>query len=78
MIKDGKDASQLSGEVSVYNHSSYFSLICKHKSWHHEKEYGALVSTKYGNFFPAIPSKIYMGMNYPPKYEKVFWKLLTA
>ena len=78
MIKEGKDASQMPGDVSVYNHLAYLSLTCKHESWRHEKEYRALVPKEYGKFFPAVPSKIYMGMNCPSKYEKVFLEIANS
>ena len=63
MIKEGKDSSQMPGNVSVYNHLSLLSLTCKHASWQHEKEFRALVPTAFGIYFPAIPSKIFIGMN---------------
>ena len=59
----------MSGEVSVYNHLAYLSLTCKHISWRHEKEVRALVPVQYGKFFPAIPSKIYIGMNCSSEHE---------
>ncbi len=70
MVKDGKDSSQMPGEVSVYNHLAYLSLTCKHISWQHEKEIRALVPTQYGKYFPAIPKKIYIGMNCSAEHEK--------
>ena len=63
MAVEGKDSSEMSGEISAYNHMAYLSLTCKHVSWRHEKEFRALVPTEYGMFFPAVPSKIYVGMN---------------
>jgi len=69
MVKKGQDSSQMSGDLSVYNHLAYLSLTCKHFSWEHEKEVRALVPTKFGKFFPAIPSKIYVGMNCSPENE---------
>ena len=70
MIKDGKDSSQIPGNVSVYNHLAYLSLTCKHISWRHEKEVRALVPLQYGEYFPAIPSKIYIGMNCSAEHEQ--------
>lgn len=70
MIKDGKDSSQMPGDVSVYNHLAYLSLTCKHISWKHEKEVRALVPLQYGKFFPAVPSKIYIGMNCSLEHEQ--------
>lgn len=63
MIHDGKDSSQMPGEISAYNHMAYLSLTCKHISWQHEKEFRALVPIEYGQFLFAIPCKIYIGMN---------------
>ena len=71
MVKAGKDSSQMSGDLSVYNHLAYLSLTCKHFSWKHEKEVRALVPTQCGNYFPAIPSKIYVGMNCSLEHEQV-------
>lgn len=71
MVKDGKDSSQMSGEVSVYNHLAYLSLTCKHISWQHEQEVRALVPTQYGVYFPAIPSKIFVGMNCSTEHEEI-------
>lgn len=69
MVKAGKDSSEMPGDVSVYNHLAYLSLTCKHISWRHEKEVRALVPVNFGNFFPAIPSKIYIGMNCSAEHE---------
>ena len=41
----------------------------KHISWQHEKEFRALVPVEYGNFFPIIPRKIYLGMNASKEHE---------
>lgn len=70
MINDGKDSSQMPGDVSVYNHLAYLSLTCKHISWQHEKEVRALVPVQCGEFFPAVPSKIYIGMRCLPEHEQ--------
>lgn len=69
MIKAGKNTLDMLGTVSVYNHLAYLSLTCKHISWQHEKEFRALVPVKYGNFFPIIPRKIYLGMNASKEHE---------
>lgn len=51
------------GELNYFNHLAYLSLICKHKSWAHEKEIRALVPKIYGKYLEIKPSKIYIGMN---------------
>ena len=70
MIKKGLSPIEMPGNVSVYNHLVYLSLTCKHLSWQHEKEFRALVPTTFGNFFPIIPCKIYLGMNISHDNEK--------
>ena len=76
MVKEGKDSSQMSGEMSVYNHLAYLSLTCKHRSWRHENEIRALVPTELGIYFPAIPNKIYMGMNCSDEHKKRFLEIV--
>ena len=70
MVKDGKDSSQMSGELSVHNHLAYLSLTCKHASWKHEKEYRALVPAVMGKYFDLEPQKIYVGMKCSEDHEK--------
>ena len=44
------------------------SLAAKHKSWEHEKEYRIIC---HRDDFPAIPSKIYIGLNCKEEYRKL-------
>lgn len=69
MIQEGKDTSQMPGEVSAYNHLAYLSLTYKHASWKHEKEFRALVPIDCGMHFPLAPYKIYIGMNCSKEHE---------
>ena len=62
--------------MSVYNHLAYLSLTCKHRSWRHENEIRALVPAELGIYFPAIPNKIYMGMNCSDEHEKRFLEIV--
>ena len=43
------------------------SLAAKHKSWEHEREYRIIC---HRDDFPAIPSKIYIGLNCKEEYRK--------
>lgn len=70
MVKEGKDSSQMSGTLSVYNHLAYLSLTCKHASWKHEKEYRALVPAERGIYWDIEPHKIYVGMNCSAEHER--------
>lgn len=65
-----KDISEMPGEISGYNHLAYLSLASKHSSWQHEKEIRALVPLSFGEYFPAIPQKIYIGMFCSKKNKK--------
>ncbi|MFP3153311.1 DUF2971 domain-containing protein [Lachnospiraceae bacterium ZAX-1] len=49
-----------SEEFSLYNHLMFLSMTAKHISWEHEREYRIMSPDRY---FPAIPSKIYIGLN---------------
>lgn len=49
-----------SKEFSLYNHLMFLSMTAKHISWEHEREYRIMSPDRY---FPAIPSKIYIGLN---------------
>lgn len=69
MAIEGKDSSEMSGEMSAYNHMAYLSLTCKHVSWRHEKEFRALVPIEHGEYFSAVPNKIYVGMNCTKEHE---------
>ena len=70
MVKEGKDSSQMPGELSVHNQLAYLSLSCKHASWKHEKEYRALVPALIGKYFDIEPQRIYVGMNCSEDHEK--------
>ena len=70
MVKEGKDSSEMHGELSVYNQLAYLSLTCKHASWKHEHEYRALVPAIQGIYLDVEPHKIYVGMNCSENHEK--------
>lgn len=70
MVKEGKDSTEMPGEVSVHNQLAYLSLAYKHASWRHEKEYRALVPAVMGKYFDLEPHKIYVGMNCSKDHEK--------
>ena len=70
MVKEGKDSSEMPGDVSVHNQLAYLSLAYKHSSWKHEKEYRALVPAAKGIYFDLEPHKIYVGMNCSKEHEK--------
>ena len=70
MVKEGKDSSEMPGEVSVHNQLAYLSLAYKHSSWKHEKEYRALVPAEKGKYFDLEPHRIYVGMNCSEDHEK--------
>lgn len=70
MVREGKDSSEMPGEVSVYNQLAYLSLAYKHSSWKHEKEYRALVPAVKGKYFDLEPHRIYVGMNCAEDHEK--------
>lgn len=70
MVKEGKDSSQMPGEVSVHNQLAYLSLACKHASWKHEKEYRAMVPAGKGKYFDLKPHKIFVGLNCSEEHEK--------
>lgn len=63
MMKYAEDSSHMPGEISAFIHLALLSITCKHISWQHEKEVRALVPATFGIYFPAIPSKIFIGMN---------------
>lgn len=69
MIKNGQSIDEMSGRISMLNHMAYLSLTVKHKSWSHENEYRILSPEGGGNYFSAIPHKVYIGMNCKEVYR---------
>lgn len=67
MIEEGRDYTDTSAEANVYHQMMILSLAAKHKSWEHEKEYRIIC---HRDEFPAIPSKIYIGLNCKTEYRE--------
>lgn len=78
MLSSGMNGLEMSGKLSAYNHLAYLSLTCKHSSWRHENEFRALVPTMFGNYFPAIPRRIFMGKDFIKKYESRLLKIASS
>lgn len=53
---------RLNPESARTNVVIFLTIAAKHKSWSHEKEYRIIASNNHDSF-PAIPSKIYAGMD---------------
>lgn len=68
MKEEGKDYTDTSADANVYLQMMILSLAAKHKSWKHEKEYRIIC---HRDDFPAIPSKIYIGLNCKEEYRKL-------
>lgn len=67
MKQEGKDYTETSADADVYLQMMILSLAAKHKSWEHEKEYRIIC---HRDEFPAIPSKIYIGLNCKEEYKR--------
>ncbi len=67
MKKDGKSYTETSADANVYLQMLVLSLAAKHKSWAHEQEYRIIC---HRDDFPAIPSRIYIGLNCKEEYRE--------
>lgn len=67
MKEEGREYTDTSADANVYLQMLILSLAAKHKSWEHEKEYRIIC---YRDDFPAIPFKIYIGLNCKEEYKK--------
>lgn len=67
MREEGKEPTDTSSEANVYLQMMILSLAAKHKSWEHEKEYRIICHRE---DFPAIPSRIYIGLNCKDEYRE--------
>ena len=68
MREEGKNYTDTSADTDVCLQMMILSLAAKHKSWEHEKEYRIIY---HRDDFPAIPSKIYIGLNCKGEYRKL-------
>lgn len=68
MKEEGKNYTDTSADANLYLQMMILSLAAKHKSWEHEKEYRIIC---HRDDFPAIPSKIYIGLNCKEEYRKL-------
>ncbi|MDO4554417.1 MAG: DUF2971 domain-containing protein [Lachnospiraceae bacterium] len=59
--RSGNLEPNTTGETDLYNQLIFLSMAAKHKSWEHENEYRII--NPFSNEFPAIPSKIFIGVN---------------
>ena len=75
LMEQDKSYKDVSADGNVYAQMVIFSLAAKHKSWAHEKEYRIICNGM--DSFPAIPSKIYIGMNCKEAYQKKLVKIGT-
>lgn len=67
MKEEGREYTDTSADANVYLQMLILSLAAKHKSWEHEREYRIIC---HRDDFPAIPSKIYIGLNCKEEYRK--------
>lgn len=67
MKEEGRDYTDTSADANVYLQMLILSMAAKHKSWKHEKEYRIICHM---DDFPAIPTKIYIGLNCKEEYKK--------
>lgn len=67
MKEEGRDYTDTSADANVYLQMLILSMTAKHKSWKHEKEYRIICHM---DDFPAIPTKIYIGLNCKEEYKK--------
>ena len=67
MKEEGREYTDTSADANVYLQILILSLAAKHKSWEHEREYRIIC---HRDDFPAIPSKIYIGLNCKEEYRK--------
>lgn len=67
MKEKGIEYTDTSADANVYLQMLILSLAAKHKSWEHEREYRIIC---HRDDFPAIPSKIYIGLNCKEEYRK--------
>lgn len=67
MKEQGRNYTDTSADANVYLQMMILSLAAKHKSWEHEKEYRII---SFWDYFPAIPTKIYIGINCKEEHKK--------
>lgn len=67
LIEQGKAPDDISGDLNFYQQLMFLALTAKHKSWEHEKEYRIL--TPFDKYFPAMPKKIFIGLNCKDEYK---------
>ena len=68
MVENKVSPDDMSDELRVYQQILFLSFATKHKSWVHEVEYR--IMNPFEDYFPAIPQKIFIGMNCKKKYRK--------
>lgn len=65
--EEGRAYTDTSADANVYLQMLILSLAAKHRSWKHEKEYRII---SHWEDFPAVPTKIYIGLNCKEEYKK--------